>query len=80
MTEQYPKLSFPFEADFIPKNGRKTRPGLFMGSDVAEIREAGPGEAMTAFRIHYHPALDCEPRNGYGLCVTCIASRRTRRR
>ena len=44
-----------------------------MGSDVAEIREAGPGEAMTAFRIHYHPALDCEPRNGYGLCVTCIA-------
>jgi len=71
MIEQYPKLSFPFEADFIPKNGRKTRSGLFMGSDVAEIREAGPGEARTAFRIHYHPTLDSEPLDILALDDRC---------
>jgi hypothetical protein len=57
MTITYPKLTFPFEGNFIPRKGRKVRPGLFMGSDVAEIREAAPGEAVPAFRIHYPASL-----------------------
>jgi hypothetical protein len=62
MTDQYAKLAFPFEANFIPRKGRKVRLGLFMGSDLTEIREAATGETVVAFRVHYSPVSDyCRP-------------------
>jgi hypothetical protein len=49
-TNQFATLLFPFEANFVPRKCRKPRQGLFMGSDVVELPEAAPGEAVPAFR------------------------------